>query len=266
MSRAIDNTTTAPTARTGETILATDDLTKQFGTLTAVNGVTLDIPRDEITSIIGPNGAGKTTLFNLFTGKHEPTRGRIEFRGERIDGVEPYALVNRGIVRSFQINNFFDDLTTLENVRLATQAPRTGFGFADFFAHHDSLDEATEEAMDVLDRVDLVDVAETKAANLSYGQRRHLEIGISLAADPDLLLMDEPTAGMSPEETRETVELIKEVAADISLVLIEHDMEIVMGISDNVAVMNDGELLSWGSPETIQNDERVQEAYLGGGE
>ncbi len=265
MSQATDDTMIAADPSDGAPILSTDGLTKKFGTLTAVNDVSIEIPTGEISSIIGPNGAGKTTLFNLFTGKHEPTRGSIQFRGEQIGGVAPHKLVERGIVRSFQITNFFDDLTTLENIRLATQAPQTGFRPQDFLRHHGNLTGPIEDAKNVLERVHLSDVADRKAANLSYGQRRHLEIGISLAADPQLLLMDEPTAGMSPEETRETVELIENIASDISLVLIEHDMEIVMGISNHIAVMNNGELLAWGTPEEIRNDERVQEAYLGGG-
>ncbi|KYH23848.1 putative branched-chain amino acid transport ATP-binding protein LivG [Halalkalicoccus paucihalophilus] len=255
--------TTDPTDGDAEPILSTDDLTKKFGTLTAVDGVSLEIPADRITSIIGPNGAGKTTLFNLFTGKYEPTEGRIALRGDRIDGKEPHHLVERGLVRSFQINNFFADLTARENVRLATQAPYTGFRPRDFLAHHRDLDVATESANRILERVHLSNVADETASNLSYGQRRHLEIGISLAADPDLFLMDEPTAGMSPEETRETVELVEEIASDITLILIEHDMHIVMDISDQIVVMNEGMVLARGTPDQIRNDERVQRAYLG---
>ncbi|MDL5360485.1 ABC transporter ATP-binding protein [Halalkalicoccus sp. NIPERK01] len=263
MSDTTDTTAKSTDGRP-ESILSTDGLTKKFGTLTAVDGVSLEIPAGRITSIIGPNGAGKTTLFNLFTGKYEPTSGRIALRGDRIDGEEPHRLVERGLVRSFQITNFFADLTARENVRLATQAPHTGFRPRDFLAHHRDLDVATESADRILKRVHLSDVADETASNLSYGQRRHLEIAISLAADPDLFLMDEPTAGMSPEETTDTVELIEEIASDITLVLIEHDMHIVMDISDHIAVMNEGQVLARGTPDRIRNDERVQKAYLGG--
>jgi branched-chain amino acid transport system ATP-binding protein len=249
-----------------ERLLQIEGVTKKFGQLTAINDVSLSIPADQITSIIGPNGAGKTTLFNLFTGKHEPTEGQIRFRNERIDGLAPHEIVERGIVRSFQITNFFADLTARENVRLATQARYTGFGPSDFLRHYTSLDDALEDAESVLDRVHLLDVADRQASNLSYGQRRHLEIGIALAAGPDLLLMDEPTAGMSPEETADTVDLIQEIASDTTLVLIEHDMEIVMDISEHIAVMNEGELIARGDPEDIRTDDRVQRAYLGGGE
>ncbi len=249
---------------TDETLLRTDDVTKKFGQLTAINDVSMSIPEGEITSIIGPNGAGKTTLFNLFTGKYEPTSGQIRFRDERIDGMAPHDIVDKGVVRSFQITNFFDDLTTRENVRLATQAQYSGFGASDFLRHYTSLDGAVDDAEAVLERVHLLDVADRQASNLSYGQRRHLEIGIALAAGPDLLLMDEPTAGMSPEETLDTVELIEEIASDTTLVLIEHDMDIVMDISEFIVVMNEGELIARGDPAEIRTDDRVQRAYLGG--
>ncbi|SFS90792.1 ABC transporter ATP-binding protein [Halostagnicola kamekurae] len=246
-------------------VLETEDLTKTFGTLTAVEDVSLRVESGTITSIIGPNGAGKTTLFNLFTGKHAPTDGEIWFRGSPIGGREPHDIVSSGVVRSFQITNFFDELTALENVRLATQARHTGFRPGDFVRHHGAIGGPIEEANEILERVHLSAVADRPAANLSYGQRRHLEIAISLAADPELLLMDEPTAGMSPEETRETVELIREIADDVTLILIEHDMDIVMDISDRIAVMNKGSLLARGTPAEIKRDDRVQEAYLGGG-
>ncbi|WP_281195649.1 ABC transporter ATP-binding protein [Halorubrum sp. F4] len=247
-----------------EPLLRTDSVTKRFGKLTAVSDVSLSIPEGGISSIIGPNGAGKTTLFNLFTGKHAPTEGSIEFRGDPIDGLEPHEVVARGIVRSFQITNFFAELSALENVRLATQADRTGFAPDDFLAHHASLSEATDEAEAVLERIGLLDVADRTAANLAYGERRHLEIGIALATDPDLLLMDEPTAGMGPEQTDATVSLIENIAEDATVVLIEHDMEIVMNVSERIAVMNSGELIARGTPEEISRNEAVQRAYLGG--
>lgn len=260
-SAAVDT----PAHQSGESLLTTNQLTKKFGTLTAVNSVSLEIPAGEISSIIGPNGAGKTTLFNLFTGKYNPTRGEIKFRDKQIGGEKPHELVKHGIVRSYQITNFFDDLTALENVRLAAQAPHTGFRPADLVTHYSDLTEVTEDAYAILERVHLEEFADRTAANLSHGQRRHLEIGISLASGPELLLMDEPTAGMSPEETNETVDLIEQIADDITLALIEHDMEIVMGISDRINVMNDGQLLASGTPDEIRSDERVQEAYLGSG-
>lgn len=264
MSAHTHHSTTEQTG--GQPILETEGLTKKFGTLTAVNNVSLTVPTGTISSIIGPNGAGKTTLFNLFTGAFGPTRGEIRFKGKDIAGTSPHSIVRRGIVRSYQITNFFDELTALENVRLAAQAPYTGFRARDFTKHYTAVDQAMEDAHRILERIELDHVADQTASNLSYGQRRHLEIGISLAADPDLLLMDEPTAGMSPEETNEAVELVEEIAADTTLVIIEHDMEIVMDISDQINVMNDGELLASGTADEIRNDERVQKAYLGTGD
>jgi|AntRauTorcE11898_2_1112593.scaffolds.fasta_scaffold00675_9 branched-chain amino acid transport system ATP-binding protein len=246
-------------------ILRTEGLTKNFGPLTALEDVSLEIPTDGITAIIGPNGAGKTTLFNTFTGKHAPTDGEIEFDGERIGGVEPHEIVRRGIVRSFQITNFFSALTALENVRLAAQARYSGFSPSDFLTHHASHKEPIADAEQVLERVGLDDVATETASNLAYGRRRHLEVAIALASEPRLLLMDEPTAGMSPEATTETVELIEDIASDTTVVIIEHDMDIVMDISDRIAVLNEGKLLTSGTPSEVQSDKRVQEAYLRGG-
>jgi branched-chain amino acid transport system ATP-binding protein len=179
--------------------------------------------------------------------------------------VEPYEVVRRGIVRSFQITNFFSELTALENVRLAAQARYSGFGPSDFLTHHASHEEPIADAERVLERVGLDEVATETASSLAYGQRRHLEVAIALASEPRLLLMDEPTAGMSPEETNETVELIEDIASDTTVVIIEHDMDIVMDISDQIAVLNEGKLLTQGTPSEIQSDERVQEAYLRGG-
>lgn len=246
-------------------ILRTEGLTRRFGSLTALDDVSLDIPRSGITAIIGPNGAGKTTLFNTFTGKYAPTKGRIEFDGRRLSDVEPYEVVRRGIVRSFQITNFFSALTTLENIRLAAQARYSSFAPSDFLTHHASHEEPIADAERLLERVGLEEVATETASSLAYGQRRHLEVAIALASEPRLLLMDEPTAGMSPEETNEIVDLIEDIASDTTVVIIEHDMDIVMDISDQIAVLNEGKLLTQGTPSEVQSDERVQKAYLRGG-
>lgn len=248
-----------------ETLLATEGLTKRFEALTAVNDVSLEVPAGQITAIIGPNGAGKTTLFNLFTGKLRPTSGTIRFRGERIDGKSPHEIVQKGIARSYQITNFFPNLTVRENARLAAQRRYSGFGFSEFFRHYTDMDEPMEEAVDVLHDVGLGDVIDTPANNLSHGQRRHLEMALALAADPDLMLLDEPTAGMSPEETREMRDLIEEIAEEVTLILVEHDMDVVMGVSDRIAVMYRGDLITVGDPESVREDPEVQEAYLKGG-
>lgn len=246
-------------------LLVTDELTKQFEALTAVDRVSLTIPAGGITAVIGPNGAGKTTLFNLLTGKLRPDHGTIRFRGERIDGKRPHEIVRLGIARSYQITNFFPNLTVLENARLAAQRHDTGFHPVDLLRHYSTLEEPTVAAESALAAVDLEPQADALASTLSHGQRRHLEVGIALASDPELLLMDEPTAGMSPEETVEMTALIQSIAADTTLVIVEHDMDVVMNVSDRVAVMNQGRLLTVDTPDAVRADEQVQRAYFSGG-
>lgn len=248
-----------------EPLLELDSVDKDFGSIRAIHDLSLRIPPGEVTAVIGPNGAGKTTLFNLLTGKFGPSAGRISFRGERIDGRPPHEIVEMGLARSYQITNFFPELTALENVRLAAQARYSGFAPRNFVSHYTDLDEPLEVAYDVLQRLELESIANEVASTLSHGQQRHLEIGIALAVAPDVLLMDEPTAGMSPEETGETKELIQTLADDLTLVVVEHDMEVVMEVADNVAVINRGSLLATGPPQEIQTNEAVQKAYLGGG-
>lgn len=246
-------------------LLALDDVTKQFDTVTAVDSISLDIQQGQTTAIIGPNGAGKTTLFNLITGRISLTAGSISFRGERIDGLPPHEILHRGLARSFQISQYFPTLTTLENVRLAAQSKYTGFSLQDFLSHYDDLEQPYDEAYAVLDQLGLSDVADQKASNLSHGDQRHLELAISLATDPDILFMDEPTAGMGPKETKVTEEVISDISDDITVVIIEHDMEMVLDLSDRVGVMNRGSLLTIDTPSAVQADEQVQEAYLAGG-
>lgn len=246
-------------------LLVTENLTKQFDALTAVDRVSLSIPSGGITAVIGPNGAGKTTLYNLLTGKLRPSRGSVQFRDERIDGEPPYEIVRKGIARSYQITNFFPNLTVLENARLAAQRRYTGFRPSDLLSHYSTMEEPEVAARETLSAVDLEDVAGELASTLSHGQRRHLEVGIALASDPVLLLMDEPTAGMSPEETVEMTDLIESIAADTTLVIVEHDMDVVMNVSDRVAVMNKGRLLTVDTPDAVREDEEVQRAYFSGG-
>jgi len=245
-------------------LLALDSVSKEFGKIRAVDDVTLDIREDEVTAVIGPNGAGKTTLFNLITGRYDLTNGRIALRGNRIDGLEVQEIVRQGLARSFQITNFFPDLTALENVRLAAQAQHSGLSTSSLLRHHDDESAPRDAAMGVLERLDLMDIAREPANSLAHGQQRHLEIGIALACDPDILVMDEPTAGMSPEETVETRELVEDLARDITIVIVEHDMDVVMRVADRLAVMENGSLLTVGPPEDVREDERVQQAYLGG--
>jgi branched-chain amino acid transport system ATP-binding protein len=262
-SRKFDRSDVQASETASDVLLQTVGLTKRFGSLTAVDDLTLDIVEGDVTAVIGPNGAGKTTLFNTLTGKYEPTSGEILFRGERIDGEAPHKIVERGIARSYQITNFFPELSTRENVRIGVYARHAGFGVTDLFSHFSQHGDHLAEVGRILERIGLADVATEQAANLSHGQQRHLEVGIALAADPDLLLLDEPTAGMSPAETQEAVDLIHELNRDTTIVIIEHNMEMITEISDQIAVMHHGALLAMGTPGEISRDERVQEAYLG---
>lgn len=248
------------------TLLETDGLVKEFGGLVATDDVNLSIEEGERVSIIGPNGAGKSTLINLITRRLDPTAGDIRFKGDSIVGRDPHEVVQMGISKSFQTASIFSDLTVRENAEIAALAAEHGsFGFK-FLSHHESLTGVHSVAEDTLDAVGLLGQADRTAADLPYGDKRRLEIGIALAAEPDLLLMDEPTAGMSPEETESTVDLIEEVKRELGLtfVLIEHDMEIVFRISDRIVVLNRGQIIAEGTPDDIKGDPEVQEAYLGG--
>lgn len=253
--------------RTGEeTILQTDGLVRKFGEFTATDHVDLEIERGEFRSIIGPNGAGKTTLFNLISGALPVTDGTIYFDGEDITDLSPPERVRRGIGRSFQISNIFGGLTVRENVRLAAQSVnRDEYNVVEsFFKPTDRYDGMNEETDRILEQVGLEDVADEEADALAYGNRRRLEIGVVLATDPDLVLFDEPTAGMSVEETQGTIDLIQEVLVDQTMLLIEHDIELVMELSDRITVLNRGEILAEGTPEEIAANQDVQDAYLGG--
>lgn len=248
-------------------VLRTTGLTKRFGGLTAVDSVDYALADDELCSLIGPNGAGKTTFFNLLTGVLAPSEGTVEYHvdGEWTDVTDddPHETALHGIHRSYQITNIFPTLTVLENVRIGAQA----HGGVDSWKLHRNVgafEQYTEEAYGILDRIGLADEAETVARNLSHGQKRNLEVGIALAGDPDLLLLDEPTAGVSSDGIDRIVGLIEDVAADHAILLVEHNMDVVMGVSDRIAVLHQGELIADGPPGEIREDEDVQEAYLGG--
>jgi branched-chain amino acid transport system ATP-binding protein len=249
-----------------EVALETEGLTKQFGELIAVDRVDLAVERGEFRSVIGPNGAGKTTLFNCITGAMSPTSGTVIFDGEDITDVPPYERVRRGLGRSFQITNVFDGLTVRENVRLAAQSVHDDdIGASDgLFRNKRSFERVSSLTTDVLAQIGLADRAGENAETLAYGDQRRLEIGIVLATDPSLVLLDEPTAGMSAQETRETMDLIDEVLRDQTLLLIEHDIDLVMRVSDRITVLTRGEVLASGTPEAIATDDDVRDAYLGG--
>ena len=215
-----------------------------------------------ICSIIGPNGAGKTTFFRLISGEMAPTSGRIFFDDREITGLPQHAVARLGVAKSYQITNVFPHLTVHENVRVAVQGPARAF---DFWSRADRLAETHARATALLEIIRLAAKRHLPAAHLSHGEKRHLEIGIALARDPALLLLDEPTAGMSPEETDETMRLIRELATGRTVVLVEHKMKVVMKISDRITVLHQGQVLAEGTPDEIRANERVQQTYLGAG-
>jgi branched-chain amino acid transport system ATP-binding protein len=241
-------------------LLRTEQLTRAFGSLVAVNRVTLTVRKGELRSIIGPNGAGKTTFFRLVSGEMAPSSGRVLFREADITGLPQHRVCRLGIAKSYQITNIFPHLSVVENVRVAVQGYARSFNF---WSRADRLAGCLDRAQAILSHVGLARQADRLAAHLSHGEKRHLEIGIALASDPALLLLDEPTAGMSPEETDETMVLIRELARGRTVVLVEHKMKLVMVISDRVTVLHQGQVLADGTPEEIRSNRLVQETYLG---
>lgn len=243
-------------------LLKTDGLTKQFGSLTAIDGVSIGVEEFEVRAIIGPNGAGKTTFFNLITGTLSPTKGTVTFDGEDMTDLALYEVTQRGICRSYQTTTIFEDISVLENISIAVQREQ-GLHLRPF-KRRETYNDVTGRTEKIVERIGLGDVADTKAQNLPHGDKRRLDIGVALGSRPKLLLLDEPTAGMSPEETQDTLTFIKELSADYTIVLIEHDMDVVMSVSDTVSVLDRGAVITTGTPDDIRNNERVQEAYLGG--
>ena len=241
-------------------ILRTEALTVRFGGLAALSQVNFEVARDEVRAIIGPNGAGKSTFFNCLTGVLRPTSGRIIFNGEDITGLPSNAISQKGIARSYQITNIMPNATTLENVRIAAQSRRHSWNL---LRHHASFADINEKAKAALDAVRLLSKADELAANLSHGEQRNLEIGIALATEPSLLLLDEPTAGMSAAETHDTMQLVRRIAKkNLTILIVEHDMQVVMELCHRITVLHYGEILADGTPEEIQRNPRVQEVYL----
>jgi len=243
-----------------EPILRTENLTKRFGGLTAVDNLNLTLPGRRLHAIIGPNGAGKTTFFNLISGLLRADSGRVFFRGHDITGLKPHEISRLGIKRTLQIKSVFQQLTVAENLWITRQASQR-------FLHPfraASRDLVTRERVEqTLEQIGMTRFAERVAGTLSYGDVALLEIGMALISEPRLLLLDEPTCGMSPAETERAVEKIRELARSIDIVIIEHDMEVVFKIAIDITVMTQGAILVSGSPEEISRDERVREAYLG---
>lgn len=246
-------------------ILKTTDLTIQFGAQTAVDHINIEIPNKQFKSIIGPNGAGKTTFFNLLSGELKATKGDVFLHGESISGLSPVERTRKGIGRSFQITNVFPNLTVLENVRLAVQS-REGI-YYQMFRFAQSYKQLTKEAVTILDLVILAEKQEVIASQLSHGEKRKLELAMLIALDSDILLLDEPTAGMSLEEVPVILDVIQNIKDNTNktILLIEHKMDMILDLSDSVMVLFNGQLLADGTPEEIMNNELVENAYLGGG-
>jgi branched-chain amino acid transport system ATP-binding protein len=244
----------------GEVILRTQGVGKSFGKFVALKDITAAFRRGAITAIIGPNGAGKSTYFNLISGAFAPSTGRVEFEGRDVTGLPQHRFAHMGVAKSFQITNVFPQLTTHENIRVAAQARTARY---DIWRPRARLTGLAEEADDILERVGLQDRKGRLAGTLAHGEQRALEIGMALASRPRLLLLDEPTAGMSPEETRVMMDLIVKLAAERTVILVEHKMKLVMGICDRLLVLHHGELLAEGTPAEIRSNETVKRVYLG---
>jgi len=249
-------------------LLDIQGLYKSFGGLTAVQNFRFRLEKDELVGLIGPNGAGKTTVFNLITGVYKPDRGSIVFAGHNLVGLKPYEICKRGIARTFQNIRLFRDLTVLDNVRIAFHKDihygliESIFRTASFFRGEEDIER---QAMEYLHIFDLAEKGREIASNLSYGEQRRLEIARALATKPAMLILDEPAAGMNPQETQDLMRLIQWIRKDfnLSILLIEHDMALVMGVCERIYVLDYGEVIAEGKPQEIRNNKKVIEAYLG---
>jgi branched-chain amino acid transport system ATP-binding protein len=242
-------------------ILELQGIYKDFDGLEVLFGIDLGIQKGERHAIIGPNGAGKSTIFNIITGKHLPSKGNIFFKGRDVTGTSPYRLNRRGLARSFQITNIFRTMTVFQNVRNAILS-RNKIRY-NLFSRLDRMKDINEQTASVLEQIGLSDRKDVVAGLLSYGQQRALEIGLTIATEPELILLDEPTAGMSTEETREAVRLIGRVSQGKTLVIVEHDMEVVFSLADRITVIYYGKVLASGPPDEIRQNQKVKDAYLG---
>ena len=242
-------------------VIETKGLTKEFLGFVAVNDVSLKVKRHTIHAIIGPNGAGKSTCFNLITKFHAPTRGQILFNGTDITGHSPSQIAREGVVRSFQISAVFPHMTALENVRIGLQR-RLGTSFH-FWKSDKTLNILNDRAMDALERVGLDEFADELAVNLPYGRKRALEIATTVAMNPEVMLLDEPTQGMGHEDVDRVTQLIKKVSEGRTVIMVEHNMKVVANIADTISVLQRGELIAEGNYDTVSNNPQVMEAYMG---
>ena len=237
------------------------DLRKSFGKSEIIRGINMTIPSGERLGIIGPNGAGKSTLFNLISGRFEPTSGQVLLNGQRIDGKKPFEINRMGLSRSFQITNIFPKLSVFENLRCGVLwSLGYKYTFLKFLA---DLDDANDRAEDLMRMIKLDKKRDVLAINLTYAEQRALEIGITIAGGANVILLDEPTAGMSRSETSRFISLIKAVTVGKTLLTVEHDMGVVFGLADKIAVVVYGEVIAYDTPDKVRADQKVQEAYLG---
>jgi len=247
--------------KSGNPILELQGIYKDFEGLEVLFGINLGIQQGERHAIIGPNGAGKSTIFNIITGKYLPSKGKVFFKGLDVTGTSPYKLNRHGLARSFQITNIFRTMTVFQNVRNAILS-RNKIRY-NLFSRLDRMMNIREQTEKVLEQIGLLDRKDVMAGLLSYGQQRALEIGLTIATEPELILLDEPTAGMSSEETREAVKLIGRVTQGKTLIIVEHDMEVVFSLADRITVIYYGETLASGPPGEIRQNQKVKDAYLG---
>ncbi len=241
-------------------LLSVENIGRSFGGFKALEGITANFERNKVTAVIGPNGAGKSTFFNVLSGVLPPSSGRISYKGQNLTGTPQHRFAHLGIARSYQITNIFPLLSVHENVRVAVQALHSRYNIWTNRVRLNSLDEKADAA---LHAVGLYGRRNTVAKFLAHGQQRALEIAVALVADPQLLLLDEPTAGMGPEETKEMVALIERLAAERTILLVEHKMKMILGLSDRILVLHHGKLIADGSPQQIQADPEVRRVYLG---
>jgi branched-chain amino acid transport system ATP-binding protein len=243
------------------TILETKDLFHDYSGLKVLFGVNLQVEKGERHAVIGPNGAGKTTLFNVINGAYRPRSGRVFFKDKEVTGAKPHELTRLGMGRSFQLTSTFNRMTAFQNIRLAVLS-KQGIRFS-LFRKVDMMQAITRETDEVLKRINLHGERNIPAGMLSYGKHRALEISLALATDPDLIMLDEPTAGMSRDETHHAVDLIKKLTEGKTVVIIEHDMDVVFSLADRITVLNYGTIIATGPPEEIRKNQAVKDAYLG---